>query len=331
LRDAYGISFSTQLEAESIWIRAYDRFKTHSQVLFRACPLCNNGDCVPALAQETGKSLVDATISTNGLDPNVLEHLPLVYRYCVHCDFFFVSPLPVPAFLDLDQLDARSREDLERDATSRRENRWMLDCAYIRDKLQSMAVHFEHAGFGDLVRTAPVLDIGCGTGVGIEVLRANGFTELWGAEPDLFSVRLIEREKSWLHVVWADAYSITREERLPKQFGLVMFDNVLEHQTRPIEALTAAWNLLAPGGLLWASVPNAWGREFRVDRMASGNLQFGHWSYFTPRAITRLLVPYVDDVRFYNPPVDFDARRDELAVLRTLSEDWVNFVARKSN
>jgi SAM-dependent methyltransferase len=299
--ERYGIDPKTLAVARHVYAGAR-RTLDHSQVTFRDCPICQRQGSRPAVA-DFGKDVRASLITATGFGLKLLAGMPLVYHYCEPCDYFFVSPIPALRFVDLDHAEIDSRRP--------RENRWMLDEAYVADKKASIARHIEAAGFEAIDRDAPIVDIGCGIGVGLEVFHERGFRNLYGIEPDLFSVTVMKRERPWIHAVHADAYSPPAD--FAARFALVMFDNVLEHQTRPVQAAAAAFAMLRPGGVLWATVPNASGPDFRTNKMKSQNLNFGHWSYFTPRALTKLLGLFCAEVKFYGP----------------MAEDWINVTAKK--
>jgi SAM-dependent methyltransferase len=300
--ERYGIDSDVLDFAQNVHERARRKL-THADVTFRSCPICLGQQSHPAIAG-LGKDLSSSLITTVGLDAKTFADMPLIYHYCRACDHFFVSPIPALRFIDLDHSGIP--------ADNRRENSWMLDQAYVLDKKASVAAHCKAAGFDHLDRNDPVADIGCGVGVGLEVFHEVGFRNIYGIEPDLFSVRVMQREKPWIHAVHGDAYNHPAD--LSGLFALVMFDNVLEHQTRPVQAAANAFAMLRPGGVFWATVPNAGGTDFRTNKMKSRNLNFGHWSYFTTTSLTKLLRFFFSSVSFYG----------------SATEDWINVVAVKS-
>jgi SAM-dependent methyltransferase len=300
--ERYEIDANTLSFAESVHAKACRKL-THPDVNFRNCPICLGQQSHPAIAG-FGKDLSSSLITTVGLDAKTFADMPLVYHYCRACDYFFVSPIPALRFIDLDHSGIP--------ADQRRENSWMLDQAYVLDKKASVASHCKSAGFDRLDRSDPIVDIGCGVGVGLEVLYELGFRDIYGIEPDQFSVRVMQRDKPWIHAVHGDAYSHPAD--FAGRFALAMFDNVLEHQTRPVQAAANAFAMLRPKGVFWATVPNAGGKDFRTNKMKSQNLNFGHWSYFTAGALTKLLGMFSSSVSFYGSP----------------SEDWIHVLAVKA-
>lgn len=105
-------------------------------------------------------------------------------------------------------------------------------------------------------RHARVLDVGCGMGFALEALRARGFDQLAGIEPDQaqaeaarrrgFDVATVDDSISWLRA-------------RPASCDLVLLLDVLEHVPRDsqLELVAAIYGTLTPGGGLICSVPNA--------------------------------------------------------------------------
>jgi len=117
-----------------------------------------------------------------------------------------------------------------------------------------------------------VLDIGCGTGgFGVTIRSVDPGAELWGVEPvaeaaDIASDRYDR--------VMTGFYPLDTEDLPNQAFGAVFMLDVLEHMVEPAEALRAARSLLAPGGVLVASIPNV--RHFDVWWPL---VRHGRWTY----------------------------------------------------
>jgi 2-polyprenyl-3-methyl-5-hydroxy-6-metoxy-1,4-benzoquinol methylase len=104
---------------------------------------------------------------------------------------------------------------------------------------------------------ARVLDIGCATGYVAALLAGRG-CEVVGVEQDEQSAG-IARDRG-LEVLDADIESSDDRSRLPRGFDFVLLGDVLEHLRDPLDTLAFSRDLLAPGGVVIASIPNvaAW-------------------------------------------------------------------------
>jgi 2-polyprenyl-3-methyl-5-hydroxy-6-metoxy-1,4-benzoquinol methylase len=101
-------------------------------------------------------------------------------------------------------------------------------------------------------RSRRVLDVGCGGGAFGESLKKTREVEVWGVEP-VKSVAAIASAK--LDKVVEGIFG--GGAGLPVgMFDCVLFNDVLEHMLDPGEALSYARRLLAPGGVVVASIPN---------------------------------------------------------------------------
>ena len=73
-----------------------------------------------------------------------------------------------------------------------------------------------------------------------------------------------------------------------ERFDAISMLDVLEHLHQPLEAIAAARESLAPGGVLVIQVPNVESLLIAVEGEASLNFCHGHWNHFSPSTLTRL-------------------------------------------
>jgi SAM-dependent methyltransferase len=138
-----------------------------------------------------------------------------------------------------------------------------------------------------------VLDVGCNTGAfGEAVKEARPGVEVWGVEPDAGAA---ERATAHLDRVMQGFFGPSLP--LPEShFDAIVFNDVLEHMPDPWAALNHAAPLLAPGGVVLASLPNLlhldtiWplvhDRDFRYE--PCGVRDRTHLRFFTRNSALRM-------------------------------------------
>lgn len=128
-----------------------------------------------------------------------------------------------------------------------------------------------------------VLDIGCWDG---DLL--SGLPDSWkreGIEPNLRAAELAQRQGVTVIQEPVEAASLPAE-----QFDLILMLDVLEHLTRPMEALHKASHWLAPGGCLFAVTGNGAGLASRLFGGKWYYLNYPeHVGCFTPESIRYVL------------------------------------------
>jgi SAM-dependent methyltransferase len=146
-----------------------------------------------------------------------------------------------------------------------------------------------------LPRGLRVLDVGCGSGVhGAELFRLYGHRVV-GVDLSEASIRKAETRLAEAYVA-----DVTQPERYPFQgrqhFDVVLFSDMLEHLTDPLDVLTRHYQLLAPGGQVLISLPNVaiWNVRLalllgRFEYGDTGTLDRTHMRFFTRRSFRRFL------------------------------------------
>jgi len=162
---------------------------------------------------------------------------------------------------------------------------------------------------------ARVLDAGCASGYLAALLAERGH-EVVGFEADA-TAAAAARERAGIAVVTGDLERPEDLTRVAGPFGAVVFGDVLEHLRDPAAALHAVRALLAPGGLLIVSLPNAvhWTARRQVLRGRFPQEDHGlfdrtHLRFYT-RATARALLTQagyaVVDERPVPAPLPFEA------------------------
>ena len=137
--------------------------------------------------------------------------------------------------------------------------------------------------------TQRVLDVGCGTGTFGAAVHELTKAEVWGVEP--FAPAAEEAVRRLHRVIVAPFDS---DVDLPEHhFDCIFFNDVLEHLVDPFAALRDTRRLLAPDGVVIASIPNL--RYFSVlyDLTINGTFTYAdhgildrtHLRFFTQRSI----------------------------------------------
>lgn len=160
------------------------------------------------------------------------------------------------------------------------------------------------------VRTARVLDVGCGTGLFLSPLIAAGCANCYGVDgPSAYSARAIRRGYKEVREV-ADL-STSPLPFADESFDLVVCKDVFEHLLNPLHALRAIRRVLKPNGYLLLHVPNHFPLYGRLKFLVTNDIDT--FAFF--KGESRWTFPHV---RFYE-------YRDSLRVLKahgfTLAND----------
>ncbi len=105
-----------------------------------------------------------------------------------------------------------------------------------------------------LPRGKKVLDLGCGAGWYLRICKQLG-AETFGIEPSTFGAQRCREAGLDVFNGTVDAY--VAQHGTLRQFDVITANHVLEHAPDPVQTLQGMKSLLAPGGVLWISVPNA--------------------------------------------------------------------------
>jgi SAM-dependent methyltransferase len=147
-----------------------------------------------------------------------------------------------------------------------------------------------------LVRPGRVLDVGCATGDFLLVARERGWEAL-GVDPSP------AREQALAAGIRMVGRTLDDVDVPPRSLDLITFWDVLEHLPDPVASLRRARELLTPGGLVAATVPNAGSAVARL----SGPRWFGyktageHLQFFSPATISRCFAAAGFDVTVRRP------------------------------
>jgi SAM-dependent methyltransferase len=185
----------------------------------------------------------------------------------------------------------------------------------VRRRLEARRVLAWCHGFGSDAR---ILDIGCGDGFHLRILRDFGRPtwQLEGVEPDARAAEAARSAGLKVH------QGTIQELALPaSQYDLVLFIATLEHVDDPVAVLTSVHSLLRPGGKVGIVTDNTATMDFRLfSRRHWGGYHFPrHWNLFN-RNTLRLLAErsglQVEEISTALSPVNW------VYSLRNVLTDW---------
>lgn len=136
-----------------------------------------------------------------------------------------------------------------------------------------------------LPKSATVIDVGCGSGSFLALLRQRTGVRVWGTE---LSSR---KEANDNEIGMAVTYAPLWDAGFPEASShAVTFWHTLEHMTDPTRTLRSAYRVLVPGGILMIEVPNMNSWQARVGGRHWFHLDVPrHTFHFTPATIRALL------------------------------------------
>jgi len=246
--------------------------------VFQTAPCCVCNQTRFTIAYTGSKLLEDRLYAGSHAFPLYARRLfPLIYQECLQCGMARINPTVTREWVDHQMGDAPEAGQAN----------WMEEESYVADKQRSITSHYNNAEL-DRFRSGQgrVIDISCGSGVGLEVLRDKfGWQTLKGIECDPQAVQFA-REHRKLDVTKGLIYDV----RLPDNyFDLAIMDNALEHHWDPQHVLLGLKRSLTPKGGIFIIVPNYHGYAVELFGIDYWNMNWGHWHYFTVSALKKLL------------------------------------------
>jgi SAM-dependent methyltransferase len=147
--------------------------------------------------------------------------------------------------------------------------------------------HTSRAALEQIERHVPVgrlLDLGCWVGFLLAEARERGW-EVTGVEPSSFAAAYA-RDEFGLEVLEQDLLSAN----LPAgAFDAIVLGDVIEHLTDPLGALEHIAGLLAPGGVLYMTLPDSGSRLARAMGARWWSVIPTHVQYFSRASLSGLL------------------------------------------
>ncbi len=173
------------------------------------------------------------------------------------------------------------------EATLRRVYAELADQAYEAEVAGRMATAADHLALVSryALRPGRLLDVGCATGF-FPALAADSGWETVGLEPSAWAIERARRRAPRTRFVEG---ALESADFAPGQFDVITMWDVMEHVESPVMALDRVRGWLAPGGLLFANVPNAESWPARIMGRRWVLLLREHLWYFSPATMGDLL------------------------------------------
>jgi SAM-dependent methyltransferase len=204
------------------------------------CPLCG----------------LDAARVVARLRYNLTGATPRPYRVveCTGCRFRYLNPRPDAAELAAYYTADYPAHALRWQEEEQNPEQASLNRRFARVVRQRLGLLGRFVPLGR--RPLRVLDIGCGNGAFLLGLRRCGHVEAWGLDIAAEVLAEVARRDDQLRLVAGDIH----QAELPRQYfdGITLW-HALEHDGDPVGVLRRAGELLRPGGVVVAEVPNAGG------------------------------------------------------------------------
>lgn len=134
-----------------------------------------------------------------------------------------------------------------------------------------------------------LLDCGAATGFLLEVASDMGYTP-YGLELSAFGASEIARKFGADHVFRGELEDLKFPDAGRGDFGVITMCDYIEHVRDPRRVLTLARELLAPGGQLAITTPDAGSLSHRVLGSGWTHYKIEHLHYFNRRNLEKLLV-----------------------------------------
>ena len=196
---------------------------------------------------------------------------------CKHCRLMQLAPQPTPT--ELEKYYPKNYWFTPEDSAAGR-----LEEIYRRFVLRDH-IHFVERALKESGESGPVLDVGCGGGLFLRLLRDRGVRGMG-----------LDSSVDAAHVAWtsnqvpAACATLTQAPFPPQSCAAITMFHVLEHLYDPRCYLRAAHDLLQPGGRLIVQVPNAACWQFLLLGPAWNGVDVPRHLYdFRPPDLDRLL------------------------------------------
>jgi 2-polyprenyl-3-methyl-5-hydroxy-6-metoxy-1,4-benzoquinol methylase len=191
------------------------------------CPICSSSATRLRFEGRTNRNPADGRVW-------------VVYE-CEHCAHGFINPQPSAATLKEYYSSSYEAYDDQHGAEA--------DDAEVIARAKA-AGEFRHI---PIPAGKKILDFGCGGGFFLRICRELG-AQVQGIEPSPFGAEITRKQNI---PVFEGSLDDFLEQNGDQRFDVITSNHVLEHVPNPIQTLEGLRSLLAPGGVMTITVPNA--------------------------------------------------------------------------
>jgi len=212
---------------------------------------------------------------------------------CPSCGLQFLSPRPVVEQLTENVYNETYFAETETADESKSADRYQ----FARQLANLLRLRKERRG--------TILDVGCGDGSFLRYARYEGW-QVAGTD-----IRLASGARKMNCPLWEGQLPLIDFNEV--RFDVIRFNHVLEHTQNPLLELAAARKLLAPGGIIFISVPNIAGLSARLknaqSRLHLKQKRWRHYAalhhlwFFSPETLTKLVEQAGLSVLYWETPV----------------------------
>jgi SAM-dependent methyltransferase len=231
----------------------------------RSCPVCGAGSL-------EAKSFLRANIDVARLDEfsyasrKTPEYMNLDLVQCLKCDLVYADEPPSQHDL------ARAYHVADYDSPEEADDAAATYMLAMRPLLNALPRH------------ESALEIGTGTGVLLEHLAQEGFTELVGVEPSAAAIAAAPPHRR----AWIREGVFEEQNFAPDSFDLICCFMTMEHVLDPKVVALAAFRLLRPGGAFVTVTHDYRGRLNRTLGRRSPIIDIEHMQLFSDPSIRTL-------------------------------------------
>jgi 2-polyprenyl-3-methyl-5-hydroxy-6-metoxy-1,4-benzoquinol methylase len=132
-------------------------------------------------------------------------------------------------------------------------------------------------------KTKSILDVGCGEGAFLKLVKTHINAETWGIEK---SPEIAEKAKFNADKILTGGIETVYSSIPDNYFDCITFNDILEHLPEPCDVLKHIKQKLSGKGIIIASIPNVFRKEWKY--IESGILDSDHIRFFTKKSMRRL-------------------------------------------